>query len=411
MKLSPGMRGLIRKQSWLNAYWIPLNFQQVALMAIAVPAALLRLDGRHHVLAFAEAATIAAIISMVVPPAFGSLSDTLWRRGLSRNYTIYAGAIVNTLGLLLMIIANSWVALDVGFFISAFGHQLSVTGYQALIPEVVPRANWGVAAGVRGAATLIGTAIALAVSSLISPTFVFLAAAILSSLGVFTIIPIREKRYAQSAEALREAKERVTISDWHDFIVVFISRSFTLFGMSLLMTYVLYFFKDVLHQAHPSTGTALVAGIALIGSIVSSVYAGRLSDRFTRKGLVALSAIPMALCTAVFAALPILWIVIPFALFFGLGYGAFLATDWALGIDSVPQLRDVARDLGIWGIAAGLPAVLAPAFGGWLLTHYGDQLAGYRWMFAIASASFVLGAITVLQVRRDSRRLRERSAA
>lgn len=411
MKLSSQTRGLIRKQSWLNAYWIPLNFQQVALMAIAVPAALLRLDGRHHVVAFAEAATIAAIISMVVPPTFGSICDILWRRGISRNYTIYAGAVVNTAGLYLMIVANSWLALDIGFFISAFGHQLSVSAYQALIPEVVPRTNWGVAAGVRGAATLIGTAMALSVSSLISPAFVFFAAAIFSGVGVFTIIPIREVRYADSAREQREAQQRVTISDWHDFIVVFISRSFTLFGMSLLMTYVLYFFKDVLHQSHPSSGTALVAGIALIGSIVSSIYAGRLSDRFTRKGLVALSAIPMALCTAVFAAVPVLWVVVPFALFFGLGYGAFLATDWALGIDSVPQLRDVARDLGIWGIAAGLPAVVAPAFGGWLLLHFADQLVGYRWMFAIGSVSFVLGAIAVLQVRSDSRAARAKAAA
>ncbi|HVA28068.1 MAG TPA: MFS transporter, partial [Candidatus Baltobacteraceae bacterium] len=307
--------------------------------------------------------------------------------------------------------ANTWSALDIGFFISAFGHQLSLSAYQTLIPEVVPRRNWGIAAGVRGAATLLGTAIALTVASLISPSMVFLAAAIFTSAGVFTIIPIREKRYARRIEDQRESRERVTISDWHDFIVVFISRSLTLFGMSLLMTYVLYFFKDVLHQMHPSTGTALVAGIALVGSIVSSVFAGKLSDRFTRKRLVALATIPMALCTAVFAAFPVLWIVIPFALFFGLGYGAFLATDWALGIDSVPQLRDVARDLGIWGIASGLPAVLAPAFGGWLLTHFGDGLTGYRWMFSIASLSFVLGAFVVLQVRRDSRPRRENTAA
>jgi MFS family permease len=173
--------------------------------------------------------------------------------------------------------------------------------------------------------------------------------------------------------------------------------------MSLLMTYVLYFFKDVLHQSHPSTGTALVAGLSLVGAIVSSVLSGKLSDRVTRKGLVALAAIPMALCTLIFALVPNILVVIPFAVLFGLGFGAFLSTDWAMGIDAVPKLRDVARDLGLWGIAAGLPAVVAPAFGGWVLTIFGNRLAGYRVLFVIASISFAIGALVVLKVRDDAR--------
>ena len=84
---------------------------------------------------------------------------------------------------------------------------------------------------------------------------------------------------------------------------------------------------------------------------------------------------------------------------FGLGYGAFIAVGWALAIDSVPQMRDVARDLGIWGMAAGLPSVIAPIAGGWLLARYASPLVGYQTLFLLAGVTFVLGAVSVLLVK------------
>ena len=44
--------------------------------------------------------------------------------------------------------------------------------------------------------------------------------------------------------------------------------------MTLLNTYVLYFFSDVLGVHNASFGTGMVAGAALIGAIVSSIFAG-----------------------------------------------------------------------------------------------------------------------------------------
>jgi hypothetical protein len=77
-----------------------------------------------------------------------------------------------------------------------------------------------------------------------------------------------------------------------------------------------------------------------------------------------------------------------------------LSTGWALAIDSVPKLRDVARDLGIWGIAQNFPAVIAPLFGGWLLAEYGTTIAGYRLLFFAAAGSFAIGSLSVLAVGR-----------
>src|SRR5580704_14281251 len=67
-------------------------------------------------------------------------------------------------------------------------------------------------------------------------------------------------------------------------------------------------------------------------------------------------------------------------------------------VDSVPQLRDVARDLGIWGIASNLPSVVAPVAGGWLLAQFAQPLTAYRALFIAAGLSFALASAIILMV-------------
>ncbi len=74
-----------------------------------------------------------------------------------------------------------------------------------------------------------------------------------------------------------------TIRDRHDLVVTLFARGWIVLGMTLLNTYVLYFFNDVLGARDASLKTGLVAGSALVGAIVSSVLAGKLSDRFDRR--------------------------------------------------------------------------------------------------------------------------------
>ncbi|TAM58918.1 MFS transporter [bacterium] len=381
-----GARGL----ALLNVYWAPLSFQDAALMAIAVPASLVRLAPGRYTSVLAVLASLVAMVAMFVPPVAGAVSDRLRRAGGMRRTLVLTGAGLDALCLLAMAQAHSTAMLGALLLLSTAGECLSIAAYQALIPEIVPRAAWGSASGVRGAATLAGTVAGLAVAGLTEPATTFVAAAVVVLLGAATVLGIPEGAWSEP--------EHAHVADRHDFAVVFASRSAIMFGMTLLMTFVLYFFRDVLKVENPSAGTGLVAGAALVGAIVSSIWLGALSDRVIRKGLVASAGVPMALAAFGFALVPQQHWILAFALVFGLGYGGFIATDWALAIDSVPRLRDVARDLGIWGIASSLPAIVAPAFGGWLLARYGATLDGYRVLFTVAAASFALGSLIVLSV-------------
>lgn len=381
-------------QALLNAYWAPLNFQTSALLTITIPAMLLRLKSADHLATYAFLASLVAFISMVVPPVAGEISDRLHRSGSPRRPIIIGGALLNAAGLLWMVVAPSGFAFTAAVVVATIGQNASQAAYSALIPEVVPRDLWGAASGYQGVGALVGSIGGLAVAGVAgangAPTMVLYVAAAVVVIGSLTVLFIPEGPPVEG--------EHVHVSDWRNFGLVFTSRFWTNFGLALLGTFVLFFFSDVLKVKDPSGGTSLAGVMTLVGAIVSSIAMGYLSDRISRKLVVAVAGVPMALAAIGFAAEPNLRYILLFAVLFGLGYGAIVSTGWALAIDSVPALGNVARDLGIWGIAMNLPAIIAPQAGKWIISGFGpQQLAlGYRTLFAAAGASFLLGSAIVL---------------
>ncbi len=377
----------------LNALWISLTVQDTALMTIAVPSAVNHLAPATHVESLAFLVAISNLAAMLVPPIAGWFSDRHRRKtgGLRRRWVV-AGITIDVCALIALAFTHTLVAFDALFIIAVAAENVAIAAYQAMIPEIVPREAWGAASGLRGAATLIGTVAGLGIAGSIGrPDIVFLGAALLLALGLFSLLALNERDYIAPPE-------ETPVVRWHDFTVVFVARAFIFFGLTLLMTFVLYFFQDVLHYSNPSQGTAFVGVCSLIGAIVSSVLLGVLSDRFSRKTIASLCGIPMAIAAAGFAAAPNSNVILISAVFFGAGLGGILSVGWALAFDSLPALSNIARDLGIWGMATNLPAVIAPLLGGWILHQLGGARVGYQVIFGLAGVSFALGSLTVLRV-------------
>lgn len=383
----------VRQQSILNFFWVPINFQTSAILTIAVPAALLRIPGINHTAVLALLASAVAAVAMLVPPVVGAISDGHRRRGGQRRPVVLIGAAVNVAGLLWMSHANSLTPFAGALLVAVLGQSISLAAYQPLIPEVVARSDWGLASGYQGIASLVGSVAGLGIASVFDPSAIFLWTAGIVILGAAMVAATPEGRFVDGGEHAR-------VGNWYNFVVTFVSRFFTNFGLTLLMTFVLYFFHDVLKAENPSAGTGFFGGLALVGAIATSLWMGHMSDKVARKKIVALAGIPMALAVVGFAAAPGMRFIAELALLFGLGYGAFVSTGWALAIDSVPQLRDVARDLGLWGIASGLPGMLAPVFGAWLLARYASPLHGYQALFITAALCFLVGSAVVMLVGR-----------
>jgi MFS family permease len=376
-----------------NAFWLPLFFQDTALPTIAIPAAVVILAPGDHVRVLAAIVASMSAMSMIVPPIAGALSDALRRRGVPRRPVIWTGAAVDVCALVFASQAHGVLHFAGFLLLATMGANVSLAAYQALIPDVIPREAWGLASGIRSVAMLLGTILGFGVAAGTPVPTTFIAVAIAVGAGAFALLAEPEERAVKEGE-----EERARVSDWNDFVLVFIARAFMAFGLALLMTFVLYFFRDILHAGNPSVGTALVGVASLAGAVVSSIYLGWLSDRVPRKIVVALCGIPMTLAAAGFAITPEPHLMYAYALLFGIGFGGIMSTGWALAIDSVPKLRDVGRDLGIWGIAQNFPQVIAPLAGGWVLTLYGNTEPGYRALFLGAAASFAASSVTVLGV-------------
>ncbi len=391
----------------INLFWFSLSFQTSVLLTIVVPAALLQIADAEHTMLLAHLATGGALIAMILPPLVGVWSDRMKARGHGRRPLILFGAGFNALGLMLMFSADDLRLLIVSFFLVLAGQSAATVGYEALWSDVIPRNERGKSPGYRGVSSLLGTIAGLATSGIAGPhavihpiLFAIVAGAVITALlvneGTATPEEAADRRALPEEAADRSAGP--IIRNYRDFHSVFAARSLVAFAMTLLMTFVLYFLQDVLHVSNPSQGTAFVAALSLVGAVVTSVWMGRVADRMKKRNLVALSALPMALSAGGFAFVQQEQFILLFAVFFGLGYGAFISTDWALAIDSIPDPDRIARDLGVWGIASALPSVLAPAVGGYLLSRFAAPAAGYRALFLLAAASFLLSAAVVMRV-------------
>lgn len=354
---------------------------------------MLRLAPSDHTAILSNLATLAILAAAVVPPVAGALSDRARRRGGDRRRETALAVVVDVAALVGMALAASVGELTVALLAATVALGAAQTIYQVLLPEVVPRAAWGASAGVRGAMTLVGTVLGLAAASLLAPAQALVAMAIAIAIAATSLMTIPNAPPSAPPP-------HAVVRDRHDLGVTLIARGWIVLGMTLLYTYILYFFSDVLGVHDATRGTGLVAGAALLGAIVSSIVAGRFSDRLDRRVVVALSGVPMTAAALGFALVPDPRWIFGFAALFGLGFGGVFSVGYALALDAIPEMGDVARDLGVWGTLSSLPAIAAPKIGGWIIARGATPAIGYRWLFGAAAASVAIGSLTVLRVGR-----------
>ncbi|MCY0869423.1 MAG: MFS transporter [Firmicutes bacterium] len=375
----------------LAAFWFAINFQQAALITIVIPTTLNRFHATGHITMLAKLVTIGDLVAMLAPALIGALSDRIRRRGGQRRPLILIGACADMVGLYVGGNAHNIDLLTAGFLLAVLGMTAAGAAFQAIMPELIRPSDWGRASGYMGVSSLLGNAAGLVIAGIFSMGVAYGAMiAVSGACALYTVAAVREPRtlvhHDTSSSGRRSLRPRA-------FYWVFAARILVLFGQTLLMTFVLDFFKYVLHDPTPAGSTASLAILSLFGAALAALLMGRISDRVkSRARIVAFASLPMALATALFGVTHSLDWIFALSVLYGMGYGAFLSVDWALALDTMPSLENVARNLGIWGMAATFPAVIAPAFGGLLLSHTAALSDGYKALFWIAGAAIFAGA-------------------
>jgi MFS family permease len=427
------------KQLILNLLWFPLNAETAALLTIVIPTQILLFVPSSQVGSVEQATVLsslvvaASIVSLLMPPFVGALSDrTRGRLGRRRPYLL-AGCLLLVASTPLLVNASSIVYFLAGLALLHVGMNIISPAYQSLVPDRVPKEQRGMASGYVGGLTILGSVASLGLAAYLlggvnqnafnadmvrhNAGGYYIVTATLMTIGILiTVLGVHEIPYSPTSTS--DERERTIagfawrlvhhwITPWrkYNFTIVFLTRTAIMLGLAMFMTYVEYYFARVQNITNFVATTALIAVLALGGGVISGVLSGILSDRMRRRApVVCVATLFMSATSFAFVVAPgnlgfWLW---PLGVLFGLGYGAFSSVDWALTIDALPSLKEMGKHLGLWNASTTIPALIAPLLGSSIIIIAGGSghiELGYRLVFACAMVFLIIGGIGILFVR------------
>lgn len=145
----------------ISIFAFALNFQWAALGSIVLPSQVFKLVGDlNKGTALAYVLIPGAFVSLFANPLFGWLSDSSQGRfarwGKRRPY-ILLGTLASVIGLAWMAMSQSIASLGLAFAFTQFASNAAQAPFHALLPDIVPPQQRGLASGVLGLLVISGT--------------------------------------------------------------------------------------------------------------------------------------------------------------------------------------------------------------------------------------------------------------
>src|ERR1700674_250952 len=347
-----------------------------------------------------------ALVSIFGNPFFGRMSDrTSSRLGMRRPWMVI-GLVGGTIGILIVALAPSIPVVLVGWCIVQLFFNALLAALVAVLPDQVQSAQRGLVSGVLGIclpiAAVSGTFLVRLVSGNQLATFL-----VPCGIGGFFIllfaVALKDRRLAKAQRppwSLREFASTFYVAPGKspDFAWVFASRFMFILAYAFLATYQAYYLLDKIGSAQADVPQHILLS-TLTNSVVviaASLIFGKLSDRTGRRKIFVFTA-SIVYGVAMF----VIAIASTFNGFLvgmavgGLGFGMYVAVDFALVVDVLPDKDKVAKDLGVLNIASALPFSIAPAIAPAILAIG----TGYGALYAVAGVCAVIGAFAILRVR------------
>lgn len=405
----PGKRLGIIDQIVLSFFWFSLNFHWGAMLTVVVPTAIIGLvPDALKVRTLGVISGLGALVAVFALPIAGAFSDISthpW--GRRRPYVLW-GAILNAVALVGMAYSRHVVLFAFAYLAVQAVNNVAGGPYQGLIPDIVPEDQRGAASGWMGLMTMLGTIVSVLLANFLIGsghlvTFYWVTVAVMLAGAAVTVLFVGEEPLRESRPLDWGSFARSFIDPFRnaDFRWVFFTRGMVMLGFYTILSFLEYYFKDVLGMADYVGATTVVSGLVMVGAVLSTLAGGWLSDRTGRKLIVFISGILMSVTPAVMIVSRSYGLILAFAAVFGLGYGAYTSVDWALAIDVLPAFEAAGKDLGVWGAAVTIPQVIAPAMGALVITlfQHWSLTAGYQAAMATAVLYSLLGSFLVWRIK------------
>lgn len=369
---------------------------------------------------------VGAIWAMIGPGLFGYLSDQCRSRFGRRRPFIAIGGALTALALVWLGASNEVWMFFVGYLLLQVSDDIGTGPYSAIVPEFVPQENRGRASGIMGLLKLIAQLVAALVG-------IFFGAQIMTMYTIMAVLNIicavwvlhtirEEPAYYGPRLALDGSLTDRIKTFWRpfaqtDFRWIWITSFLNAFGFYMILVYLRYYLSDRVLPAlaatspsgigaklakEPLTATILIAVVISLTGAFASVVAGRLADQRGRKKVVVAAGWIMFVSLVPFALIPNYWVILALAVPFGVGYGAYLSSDWALVSDVLGEDQGFGKNMGLWQMSVATPQVISGGLGVMvdsLNARWTGQFHGYTIIFIIASFGFLLGSTLIRRVR------------
>lgn len=347
---------------------------------------------------------VGALMSVIGNPVAGALSDrTTSRFGRRRPWIIW-GALMGALGIAALSFQSTVLGLAFVWGICQATINAAYAGLTATVPDQVPVKQRGMVSGWIGLAQTVGIVLGVALVSFVVLALdggILLTAVLLVVLVLPLVLTMRDPKLDKAdrppfrfGEWLRGFW--VSPREYPDFAWAWITRFLMQLGNAMATLYLLFWLTDKVKVSDPGGSQTVLIGLYALGTIVTAVIAGVISDRDGRRKIyVILATVVMAVSAILLAFFPVFSIAMVAALILGLGYGMYLAVDQALITQVLPTAVDRGRDLGVINIANSAPQVLAPVIAAPIVTSALD----YTGLYLLTAVVTLLSAVLVTRIR------------
>jgi MFS family permease len=353
-----------------------------------------------------------AVISILIQPTAGSISDyTVSRWGRRKPY-IVIGSLLDLVFLAGIAMSNTILMLAAFSALLAVSTNIARGPFQGYVPDLVSEKQVGLASAMVGLMQILGNVTGFVLVTLfVLIGRIELAIFAVAIVELVTMVAVVARVGEGQPPKPRNGKPWTTIARevWgtdvlkeRSYVWLLTSRFFFLMGGAVLVNLILTYLKQTHgldEDAANATNLVMLVTIVL-ANVIAIIPSARLSDRIGRKPVIYGSCAIGFVGVTLAALAPAVPLAIVGGALFGASAGTFLAVDWALMTDIIPKASS-GRYMGLSNVATTSSTVIAVATGGLLLDAVNISLglgAGPRAAFLLGAAYYVIAALTLRPV-------------
>ncbi len=353
-----------------------------------------------------------AIISILVQPTVGSISDyTVSRWGRRKPYIVF-GSLLDLVFLAGIATANNVLILGAFAALLAFSTNIARGPFQGYVPDLIAEKQVGLASAMVGLMQVLGNVTGfLAVTVAVAFGRIELAIAAVAIVELLTMAAVVARVGEGQPPRPRNGKSWAAIAGetWgtdvlkeRSYVWLLTSRFFFLMGGAMLVNLIITYLKQThgLDEVGANNTNFVILIVVVLGNVIAIVPSARLSDRIGRKPVIYASCVIGFIGVTMAALAPTIPIAVVGGALFGLSAGTFLAVDWALMTDIIPKASS-GRYMGLSNVATTSSTVIAVATGGLLLDAVNISMGlgtGPRAAYLLGAVYYVIAAITLRPV-------------